>query len=162
MTKYLFFALLIGIFILLVFILSPFISNLGRPKPASTPSLILTAPVASPTPFPTSISTIPPSNTPPSDQIRIQSQADQDFATKTNQIKTLYPWLNKLPIQTSNYYVYFDVSLKQFIAKLYPSSASTTPVDQQVDLFKNDITTKLQNLIPDYTKYNITWDIKPE
>lgn len=162
MTKYLFFALLFGIFILLIFILSPLISNLGSPRPISTPSPILIAPSASPMSTPITTPIILPSNTPSADQIKIQSQADQDFATKTNQIKTLYPWLNKLPIQTPNYYVYFDISQKQFIAKLYPSSTSTTPIDQQVTSLRNEITSKLQSLIPDYTQYNIQWDIKPE
>lgn len=159
MTKYLFFALLFAIFVIILLLL---VSNLGKPKPTSTPLPILTAPTSSPASISVPTPVGSPKETSTANQLQIQSQADQDFAEKTKQINTLYPWLDKLPIQTPNYYVYFDVSQKQFIAKLYPSSTSITPVDQQIDLFKNDITTKLQNLIPDYTKYNITWDIKPE
>lgn len=162
MTKYLFFALLFAIFILLVIFLFPLIANLGKTKPIPSPSPILTAPSVLPTPVPTSISTASPSGIPLTDQIKIQSEADRDFAEKTKQINILYPWLDKLPIQTPNYYVYFDVNQKQFIAKLYPSSTSTTPIDQQVNSFKSEITTKLQSLIPDYTQYNIKWDIIPE
>lgn len=162
MTKYLFFVLLFVIFILLIIILFPLIANFGKTKPAPIPPPILTAPSISPTSFPTSIPTVLPSEIPLSDQIKIQSDADRDFAEKAKQIKILYPWLDKLPIQAPNYIVDFDVHQKQFIAKLYPSSTSNIPIDQQVNSFKSEITTKLQSLIPDYTKYNIKWDIIPE
>lgn len=160
MTKYLFFALIFAIFVLLVFIFLPLISNFGKPKPMSTPPPVLTAPSASPTFIPGSSAL--PSGIPSADQIQLQAKADQDFAEKIKQRDALYPWLDKLPIQTSNYFAYFDVDQKQFIATLFPSSASTISIDEQVNGFKSEITTKLQNLIPDYTQYNIQWNIKPE
>lgn len=160
MTKYLIFILVTVVVLLFgLSFLQPISPNKAKVKPTSPP--ILTTPSASPT------SSLPPSQNPrndtiPPEQIKIQSEADQDFAEKTKQIDQSYPWLDKLPIQAQKYYAYFDVSEKQFIAKLYPSSSSNIPIDQQVSNLKKEIETKLQNLIPDYSKYNIRWDIKPE
>lgn len=154
-VKYLFFILIFIIFVLLFFVLLPLFSNLGKPKVSPSPLPVLTAPSGSPT------TTFPGGTAAPASPVT-QAQADQDFAAKTKAINDLYPWLNKLPLQTKNYYVYFDVDQKQFIARLYPKTASTVPIDQQVSDLKTEITTRLQSIIPDYTKYPIKWDIKPE
>lgn len=159
MTKYLIIALIAAVILLSAISFLSHFFNTGKPQTIPLP--ILTAPSASP-----ASSYTPSSNSnndiAPAEQIEIQSKADQDFAEKTKQMNDAYPWLSRLPIQTQNYYVYFDVSEKQFIAKLYPNSSSATPIDQQVETMKNEIKSKLQNLIPDYIKYNIRWDVKPE
>lgn len=156
--KYLFFILIFIIFVLLFFILLPLISNLGKPRVAPTPLPVLTAPSGAPATTPT---TTTPKHTAAPASPATQAQADQDFAAKIKANNDLYPWLNKLPFQTKNYYVYFDVDQKQFITKLYPQSSSTTSVDQQVADLKTEIITRLQSTIPNYTQYNIQWEVKP-
>lgn len=153
MTRYLIIILVIATGLALIVVLFPLFSSRGKPAPSPLP--VLTAPSASPF-------TSPKGTLSTQDQINLQAQADQDFAKRSKQIKEAYPWLDKLPIQSQKYYVYFDVNEKQFIAKLYPSSSSSTSVDQQVENMQNEIKAKLQELIPDYTKYNIRWDIKVE
>lgn len=158
MTKYLIIFLIIFIaFLSLILIILPRFYNQGSRKYTPSPFPILVAPSSSP-----SVIQQPEKVISTEEQIRLQSQADKDFAEKTKQTATLYPWLDKLPIQYQNYYAYFDIDEKQFIAKLYPSSSSNIPIDQQVSDLKKEVETKLQSLIPDYGKYNIRWDIKPE
>lgn len=157
MTKYLIFFLIFAILILLIFV---FLPSLGNHQISPSPLPVITAPSATPASSAQVIS--PKTATSPADQINIQAQADQNFAAKTKEINTLYPWLNKLPIQSQNYFFYFDINEKQFIGRLYPQTSSSVPVNQQVNNFESEIMSKLQSLIPDYTKYNIRWDIKPE
>lgn len=37
-----------------------------------------------------------------------------------------YPWINKMPLGTEKYYVYFDLEKKVFIARLYPAPGEDT------------------------------------
>lgn len=148
MTKYLIIFLLLISLLLLIIAFSPLLTNLGKSKIVPTP-----LPIISISPIPSTSQGIAPIQ-------NHQAQADRNFAAKSKEIQDLYPWLDKLPIQTQNYFVYFDVNEKQFIAKLYPSSSSNLTVEQQVEGFKNEVKTKLQSNIPDYSKYNIRWDIK--
>lgn len=96
------------------------------------------------------------------DRIKAQNQADLNYAQKTDDVYKLYPWLDDVDIRTDNYFVYFNVDEKQFVAKLYPNSKSSTSTDQQVEEMKAEITEKLKTIVPDFTKYNIRWDIKIE
>ncbi len=152
MTKYLIIILVFVILILLV-ILTINRNNRSSLKPQSSPSNSQT----------NSFQNTPPPSMSTQDQIKAQEQADRNYAETTKQIDTQYPWLDKLPLQVPNtYYVYFDINQKQFIAKLYPKASSSIPVDQQVENFKKEIQSKLLNLIPNYTNYPISWDIKPQ
>lgn len=153
MTKYLIGALLLIIFLLSFIILFPRL-GLRSIKPIQSPQPVLTVPSASPTPIPSTLST--------EEQIKLQEQADRDFAEQSKKINETYLWLNKLPLQSQRYYVYFDVEEKQFIAKLYPSSVSSNSVDQQIEDMKTEIKANLKELTPDYEKYTIRWDIKVE
>lgn len=155
MTKYLIIFLIIFIVILGILTILPKLSS--RRKPTATPLPVLVAPSSSP-----SVTQKPEKVISTEEQIRLQSQADKDFAEKTKQTATLYPWLDKLPIQSQNYFAYFDIDQKIFIAKLYPKSSSSIPVDQQVEDLKKEVQAKLQELIPDYNNYQISWDVKPE
>lgn len=159
MTRYLIIALVIAIFLLSIIVLASRFFSQGKSQASPLP--IQTAPSKPPTP---PASSSPKKDIAPPDQMKIQSEADQDFAEKTKQMNDAYPWLNKLPIQAQNYYVYFDVDVdqKQFIAKLYPNSSSATPVDQQIEAMKREIESKLKSSIPDYNNYQIKWDIKVE
>lgn len=58
----------------------------------------------------------------PSPTTTTQGQADINFSKQINNVYTKYPWYEKLPITTENYFLYFDPDTKRFVAKVYDSS----------------------------------------
>lgn len=99
---------------------------------------------------------------PVADQLKIQSVADQDFGAWQANIYKNYPWYNKLPLQTTSYYIYFDLDKKRFISDLYPKTSSSTLVEDQVNQFKKDITNKLAGFGIDTARYEFEWNTHPE
>lgn len=150
MTKYLIIALTIIILIMIIYII--FFSSKNSSVKTNPP----------PSAEPNQNNLTFPQNMPIQDQIKLQEQADRDFTEQSKQLDNSYPWLDKLPIQSTNYFVYFNTDQKQFIGKIYPQKSSNIPIDQQGKNYQQEIITKLQNLIPDYSKYNINWVIQPE
>ncbi|MBI2430788.1 MAG: hypothetical protein HYV39_02130 [Candidatus Levybacteria bacterium] len=105
-----------------------------------------------------------PINTTPSieDQLKIQTQSDKKFSDWQKDIYKNYPWYNSLPLQTDNYFVYFDLDEKKFIAYLYPKTSSKASLEEQVISFKNEIITQLGVLGADSSKYIFQWIIQSE
>lgn len=101
-------------------------------------------------------------NTSPEDQNKAQEGADQNFAKWNQDLQDNYPWIDKLPIQETNYFVYFDTDKKQFIGKLYPQKNSNTSIENQTAQFKSEIQTKLKNLGVSIENYQFEWIVKPE
>lgn len=146
MTKYLIIALVILILITgLVLIInlrsqpqtspqSPFPSSTSKP---SVPGLI-----PNPSSYVTSL---------PSDDY--QAQADKNYADALKEQDQAYPWLQQMPLQTTNYFVYFETSNNTFTAKIYDPAQS--------EQIKQEILNRLTALNIDTTKYNINWQIKP-
>lgn len=96
------------------------------------------------------------------DQIQIQAKGDSRFNEIQEKIDATYPWLGNLPLQEQNYFVYFHVDQKQMVANLYPSTASETPVPQQIETMKTEILSRLQRIGVDIVKYPPKWVSKPE
>lgn len=96
------------------------------------------------------------------DQIQVQKQADKNFAQWQADIYKNYPWYDNLPLKTNNYFVYFDVSSKKFIANLYPSQSSPMGIDNQVNIFKEEILAKLKKFNIEVDKYEFSWKITPK
>lgn len=96
------------------------------------------------------------------EQIKVQEKADRDFGEWSKNLYDNYPWYNNLPLNTNDYFVYFDPDKKQFFADLYPKTSSTIPQNNQVQRFKEEVTSKLQSFGIDLSKYPIVWEIKPE
>ena len=143
MTKY----LIISLVIILVFIVSILIF-----RPKSQPS----------TPNQPINTTLPIQIKSTEEQIKEQAEADRNAGLKQEEINKNYPWLDKLPIQTNNYFVYFDTDSKFFIGKLYPKNSSTTSINTQVSNFKKEIIAKLNSLEIDTSKYTFNWKILPK
>lgn len=91
-----------------------------------------------------------------------QSQGDENFANWWNDVTTKYPWFEKLPLQTDNYFAYFDVERKTFVGKLYPKTSGPTSVDDQVNSMKGEIMTALTNLGINTAQFPMDWQITPE
>ena len=52
-------------------------------------------------------------------------KADEGYAEWELQKNAAYPWINRIPIQTEKYFVYFDLNQKIFIGYLYPTSGDS-------------------------------------
>lgn len=132
-----------------------FFSLSTHQKPPLKPSL-------SPTPTLTKTLTITPyQQLPLSEQIKLQSEADENYTKIQDSILAKYPWYNELPLQKENYIIYFDPPQEKFIARLYPQQKSAVSIETQVDIMKKEIKLKLESLRVD-NKIGIDWQVKPE
>lgn len=150
------FVIALGLIVVVIVIF--FNSFTKSPTPAPTPVLL-------PTSIPNEVQQSPISPTPTltiPQQQESQTQADKNYGAWQKGVDTSYPWYNNLPLQTPNYFVYFDLDTKKFVARLYPSQSSPTSVDTQVAGMKSEITAKLQGLGIDTSKFELDWQVTPE
>ena len=77
-------------------------------------------------------------------------ESDRETGDWLRDIYISYPWYNTLPLMTDNYFVYFDVNQKKFIATVYDKSNS--------EAIKFDVEAQLQNIGVDLGSFEIIWD----
>ena len=87
------------------------------------------------------------------DQIKTQQESDQRTGELKANSEKLYPWQDKLPIQTTEYFVYFDEDQKKFIAKIYLKNRT-------VEVVKNEVVAELQQQEFPLNTYPIEWIVK--
>ncbi len=90
--------------------------------------------------------------------LKNQSEADKNYASWQQDVVTNYPWYTKLPIERNDYYVYFNLNKKEFIARLYINSKSQIPIDQQITSFKDSVLNDLITIGVDTNSYKINWE----
>lgn len=112
----------------------------------------------SPKPFPST----PYEQLPSEEKLKLQTEADINYSELQNKILNEFPWYNDLPLQESNYFVFFDLGNKTFKGKIYPQKSSAILVDDQVNAYKQEILGKLKQLNIDTTLYKVDWIIIPE
>jgi hypothetical protein len=100
-----------------------------------------------------SFSTPKPEDVPLEDKNKSQIEADRRYSELQENTLEKYPWLSQLPLQTAQYFVYFDTNKKQFIAKIYPSEQQTSQEIQSL------IVSELQRIGASNTE-NIDWQIQ--
>lgn len=117
-----------------------------------------------PSPRPIPVTTSAPTSSPTTleDQLRLQTQADVNYAELQDKVLKEFPWYNNLPLQKDDYFVLFDLSKKAFRAKIYPQKSSSVPIDDQVKSYQQEIVEKLKALGVDTSVYPIEWSINPE
>jgi hypothetical protein len=93
--------------------------------------------------------------------IKNQSAADQDYALASQKILDKYPWIDSLPLDTKDYFVYFDEDKVQMIGRLYPQSNSPISQENQIDAIKIEAQKKLDDLKVDTAKYPVQWQVIP-
>jgi len=146
---------IMGVILFLVLILGIFLFILSTPtsnQPNNSPTV----------PVPTGIQR-PPTPTLTQEQImQDQLKADQNYAEWQKNVIDTYPWYNSLPLQTSSYFVYFDLDKKSFIGKLYPNTNDATPVADQENALKQQIISQLTSLDIPTKQYPILWESHPE
>lgn len=91
-----------------------------------------------------------------------QSQADAYYQKTQDTILKNYPWYLKLPIEGTNYFVYFDPASETFIAKLYPQKSSTVSLDEQTNSLKKVVVAKINEFGTDAGSYKVEWKVIPE
>ena len=114
----------------------------------------------SPTPSTISPSAFPSQSAEGYFDLKKQDQKELEFSKEQEGMIQNYPWLNKLPLQTENYFVYFDVEKKAFVGILYPSGSDPSLVNSQVAETKARINKELTDLGVNVAKYKFEWDIQ--
>lgn len=84
------------------------------------------------------------------DMQEAQSQADKAYGDRWVETDKNYPWYSKLPLRTNSYFVYFDLSKKVFVAKIYPPRKLD-------DATKTEITAQLRQIGVNTNQYVIAW-----
>jgi hypothetical protein len=79
-----------------------------------------------------------------------QSAADKAYGDTWVETLKKYPWYSKLPLRANDMFIYFDLTKKVFVAKVYPPREIN-------DATKEEILTKLRNIGVDTTKYPIEY-----
>lgn len=98
------------------------------------------APTVSPTTTPVPTLSLPtPTLYPVEQAMEFQAQADKNFADDVARRQQTYPWLDKLPIQSDDYFVYFDVEQQKFVGKIYAGGGENTVIKKQITLELNDL-----------------------
>ena len=93
---------------------------------------------------------------------KLQTKFDQDTVAKENELYSSYPWFDKLPLKSTDYFVYFDTAKKSFVGLLYPDNSNPSLTISQTVTMKAQIRKSLTDLGIDITKYKLEWVIKPE
>ena len=142
-----------GGLVLLLLVLMVFSS---RPKIQSQTDVLPTQAVQ-PTPDSNFIDSSQDSQSPEVQQaIADQMKADEEYGAWQDSNSTSYPWLRKLPLTSEKYFVYFDLTKKIFIGRLYIKSGDN------IDQIKSDILKilKLDEEIP-IENFKVEWMVNP-
>ncbi|OGK40032.1 hypothetical protein A3A74_01960 [Candidatus Roizmanbacteria bacterium RIFCSPLOWO2_01_FULL_35_13] len=85
-----------------------------------------------------------------------QMQADQEYNSWQQSNSDAYSWIRKLPLTADNYFVYFDLTKKVFIGRLYPKSGD------DLEKIKSDVLNKLktEKEIP-VENFTFQWQVNP-
>lgn len=97
----------------------------------------------------------------PNDAAAEQQAGDVTFGKITQQNLSNYPWLGSLPIQSSQYFVYFNVQQRKFLATIYPNKKSTMSLQDQTASIKAAISQQLSGMGIPTTVYPFVWTITP-
>ncbi len=87
------------------------------------------------------------------DQIKTQQQSDVNTGRLKESSEKMYPWQERLPIKTTEYFIYFDEDQQKFIAKIYLKNRS-------IDVVKKEIVAELQQQGFPSNMYPIEWMVK--
>lgn len=102
-------------------------------------------------------STVSQENISQEDLQKGQLQSDEQYGAWQNNLYDTYPWYDALPLQTSDYYTYFDIDTQQFISSLYVQPSDSKKISE----LKQQIMEKVQSLGVDTKKYGFTWNTTP-
>ncbi len=67
----------------------------------------------------------------------IQSTADNNYAKENIEVITSYPWMNKLPVSSKTYFIYFDIKQKQFFGVIYNNNNTENVKKMAIEQLKS-------------------------
>ena len=140
-------------FLILIISVRFFIKNTTQENPPGTPPLFSPNPNA---PF----STIVPS-TPPS--LKQYATAQGKYAEIRQTFLQQKPWVLDMPIKAATYYIFYDAVADQVIVKLYSSTTSSVPVQDQLSSAKQQAldALKKENIDPNTQQVVFVEKAKP-
>lgn len=83
--------------------------------------------------------------------IKKQQTVDIEYGNWQHDVRLNYPWLDKLPLLSTNYFVYFDLTEQVFVGKLYLKSPDTA------DELKITIMNRLAKDAIPYDEFGFSW-----
>lgn len=75
-----------------------------------------------------------------------EKEAQENYAKDRAAFLEEKPWVLKLPLKSPSYFISYDPEQDEFLATVYFSSASETPIDQQLAQSKRDAIEAIRNL----------------
>lgn len=90
-----------------------------------------------------------------------QQAGDVTFGKITQQNLTNYPWLNSLPLESSQFFVFFNIQQKAFEGTIYPNKNSSLSIEEQVKSIKSAVLQQLATMGIPTTIYPFVWTITP-
>lgn len=133
------------IIIIVVLIFINFSSNANQQIPESMPQIQ------------PNISILPSKSAQEIKAISDQTKEDKKYADWERVNVAQYPWINRVPLRTDRYFVYFDLEQGKFIGLLYPVSG------EDVEKMKTEVITQLIEVkeIP-ADSFPFKWTVFPE
>ena len=98
--------------------------------------------------------TVPDTSLSQEDKNALQLQSDNNFGAWQNQLYSSYPWYDHLPLQSDQYFTFFDINTRQFITDIYTDPNNT----DTIRAIKQEVVGKLQSLGIDTSKYLFVWN----
>lgn len=95
------------------------------------------------------------------DQARAQTEADLNFSKNAEEISNSYPWRENLPLQTDDYFLYFDIEKEVFVGKIYLNNEPQASVENRINSLKEQILLRLKALGVDTSRYQFIWKTVP-
>lgn len=92
--------------------------------------------------------------------IASQQKTDQEYSQWQESTRTNYPWIKVLPLYGDKYFLYFDISKKVFVGKIY--SAVSDNVEQIKTQIKADLQAKLAGENINSSSFKYEWKIIPQ
>lgn len=105
-----------------------------------------------------SFTTVSDANISIEDQNSIQLQSDDQFGAWQSKLYESYPWYDNFPLQTSDYFTYFDIDTKQFVSDIYGDPKNT----QRIDVIKLEVLQQVQSFGININNYKFVWNTTPE
>lgn len=95
------------------------------------------------------------------DIVKQQTISDKNFGIWQDAIVKQYSWYQNLPLQTDDYFVYFDINQKLFIGYIYTHTSSSTPLDAQEENIKSTALKDLEAIGVQMKNYSFKWKVTP-
>ena len=86
-----------------------------------------------------------------------QMKVDKEYSTWREKVQTEHSWINKMPLASDKYFIYFDLDKDMFVGRLYPRGG------EDVELIKTDALKQLKdNKGVPVEDFKFDWVVSPK